>query len=110
MNEHVFKELIAAPDLARFSPTKTGELTIAPVLKGKLHPLMQLHAGGSFTRPSQIFVDAIFRVRISAISCGSVTGLQSEGTQYTEWELAAELGDRARTMASPWPFRRCQSS
>jgi hypothetical protein len=33
-----FKELIAAPNLASFSPTKTGELTIAPFLKGKLNP------------------------------------------------------------------------
>jgi hypothetical protein len=29
---------------------------------------------------------------------------------HTEWELAAELGGRAKMVASPWPFRRCQSS
>jgi hypothetical protein len=50
-----YKELIMEPNLARFSPTKTGELTFAHVLKGKLHPLLQLHAEQSFTRPSQIF-------------------------------------------------------
>jgi hypothetical protein len=29
---------------------------------------------------------------------------------HTEWELAAELGGRAKMVASPWTFRRCQSS
>jgi hypothetical protein len=78
-----YKGLVIEPNLASFSPTKTGEPTIAPGLKGKLHPLLQLHADRSFTGPSQFFfVDAIFRVRtsrISAISCGSVAaGLRSE--------------------------------
>jgi hypothetical protein len=44
------------PNLASFSPTKTGELTITPGIKGKLHPLLQLHTERSFTRPSQIFL------------------------------------------------------
>jgi hypothetical protein len=56
-HKHFYKGLnIIEPNLANFSPTKTGELTIAPVLTGKLHPLLQLHAERSFTRTSQFFL------------------------------------------------------